>query len=166
MDLILCCVIFKWITALTCYIWQESQIPEQWFLPLYSGRPNTMKPSWRNVIAMSYAIWFIKSDPDLAYIWEKEKSHSMSSVLFSFRIPDLPKKAEGKNWSQQRQGFGGTTPGCEVQYSESSHSTSDSKLQEKRQQHSDLNEQGSLALAREQQFFVSTLPRSCNEPRT
>lgn len=60
-DRILCFVIFQWITVLTCYIWPESQISEQWISPLYFGDPKTMKPSWRSVIAMSYAIWFLNA---------------------------------------------------------------------------------------------------------
>lgn len=102
MDLILCCVIFKWITVLTCYIWWESQIPEQWFLPLYSDRPKTMKPSWRNVIAMSYAIWFIKSDPDLIPCLGKRKI-SMSSALFLLEYQICQRKQkEGTDLSKDK----------------------------------------------------------------
>lgn len=59
---------------------------------LTTDGPKTMKPSWRNVIAMSYAIWFIKSDPDLAYVWEKVKSHSMFSVLFLLKYQTCRRK--------------------------------------------------------------------------
>lgn len=52
---------------------------------------------------MSYAIWFIKSDPDLAYVWEKEKFHSVASLLFILEYQTCQRKQkEGTDLSKDK----------------------------------------------------------------